>query len=767
MSSKTREFDHLFKVVLIGDASVGKTSLLLRFADDSFEDNYISTVGVDFRFRTVTVDNELVKMQIWDTAGQERFRTITSAYYRGANAVILIYDITNYETFSHVQDWLDEVHKAAGESVTNMFVGNKSDLINQRQVSEDEAKQRTQYWNGLFLETSAKTAVNVDKAFYMIAKSLVKKSGNNINGPTGIELTPDNKSYCGCLCACIKVVLFLICFPIKFFIRRNNEETAVPMKQLEFPEAVIMQDHLGMFSVEKSISELSELKGRKRLNFCKFVVSFLMLLLFPFTIAYQTIIFWMANYTENQLASLLPSDFKVSNVKKRITADLLGIILFSQQTSFNLGGKNKSFSTTREFATKTAKQLCLRSFLVILCFAVYVSIWFPFIWYQNQTDINISSAESVGPVVIFTILVITVALWLSVETEINMHSVDLESVHFHPLHFSAKYDEVHIAMKSSSNCTNIQKFVEIVREQPMNNKCNKLISVLKLLFAVVYGFLSALTRIVKNKSFTSDHMSIFVMGTFSNIFLMYIVVILCEITTTASFRDVLAYFQAVTQILNPYKKQFIASSYYLPYLNVKYEMNLPSWIQLRGFVHIQSVSRMNNVELWMGMFILAQITLCGAALYRLVAVNEFDFSGILGDSVFLSCVMSIVLGCVYIFVVVWIGSLFHNLHQKQIRALSAQASRIDYEVIKNEYVSLRNEDDEESDDEKDEMIESMRAQKCQHAIERTIMYLTQNDITPTVCGVRLDKVLRKSLIGVFGSVITSGIAAYLRFGARS
>merc|ERR1712154_475801 len=173
--------------VLIGDASVGKTSLLLRFADDSFEDNYISTVGVDFRFRTVTVDNELVKLQIWDTAGQERFRTITSAYYRGANGVILVYDITNNETFSHVQDWLDEVHKAAGESVTKLVVGNKADLTNLRQV-ETEASQYAQSVNASFIETSAKTAINVDKSFLIIAKQLVQKSGSSSNqNPSGIE----------------------------------------------------------------------------------------------------------------------------------------------------------------------------------------------------------------------------------------------------------------------------------------------------------------------------------------------------------------------------------------------------------------------------------------------------------------------------------------------------------------------------------------------------------------------------------------------------
>merc|ERR1712154_604897 len=143
--NKAREYDYLFKLVLIGDATVGKTSLLLRFADDCFEDNYISTIGVDFRFRTLTIDGELVKLQIWDTAGQERFRTITSAYYRGADGIILIYDITNPSTFSHVQDWLNEAQQYA------LSVG------------------------ASIIETSAKTASNVDKSFTMIAGELVKR----------------------------------------------------------------------------------------------------------------------------------------------------------------------------------------------------------------------------------------------------------------------------------------------------------------------------------------------------------------------------------------------------------------------------------------------------------------------------------------------------------------------------------------------------------------------------------------------------------------
>ena len=124
--------DFLFKLVLIGDTGVGKSCILLRFADDAFTESYISTIGVDFRFRTIKVENKTVKLQIWDTAGQERFRTITSAYYRGADGIIMVYDVTNAESFGHVNDWLKEVNRYASESTCKLLVGNKNDMENKQ-----------------------------------------------------------------------------------------------------------------------------------------------------------------------------------------------------------------------------------------------------------------------------------------------------------------------------------------------------------------------------------------------------------------------------------------------------------------------------------------------------------------------------------------------------------------------------------------------------------------------------------------------------------
>lgn len=172
MSAAT-EYDYLFKLLLIGDSGVGKSCLLLRFADDNFTDSYISTIGVDFRFRTITIDKKTVKLQIWDTAGQERFRTITSAYYRGADGIIMVYDVTSAESFEHVEEWLSEVDRYANENTSKLLVGNKADLVDLKQVQEETATRFAEKLGISFLETSAKTATNVDAAFLTMSKELI------------------------------------------------------------------------------------------------------------------------------------------------------------------------------------------------------------------------------------------------------------------------------------------------------------------------------------------------------------------------------------------------------------------------------------------------------------------------------------------------------------------------------------------------------------------------------------------------------------------
>jgi len=171
----TTEYDYLFKLLLIGDSGVGKSCLLLRFADDTYTDSYISTIGVDFKIRTVDLDTKTIKLQIWDTAGQERFRTITSSYYRGAHGIIIVYDITDKESFDNVRQWLFEIDRYASENVCKLLVGNKSDLSNKRAVECDQAKAFADELTIPFLETSAKNATNVEQAFLTMAAQIKNK----------------------------------------------------------------------------------------------------------------------------------------------------------------------------------------------------------------------------------------------------------------------------------------------------------------------------------------------------------------------------------------------------------------------------------------------------------------------------------------------------------------------------------------------------------------------------------------------------------------
>lgn len=166
------DYDMLFKLLLIGDSGVGKSCLLLRFADDTYTESYISTIGVDFKIRTIELDGKTVKLQIWDTAGQERFRTITSSYYRGAHGIIIVYDITDRESFENVKQWLSEIDRYACENVNKLLVGNKSDMDSKRQVEYEEAKAFADEHGLPFLETSAKDATNVEKAFHQMASDI-------------------------------------------------------------------------------------------------------------------------------------------------------------------------------------------------------------------------------------------------------------------------------------------------------------------------------------------------------------------------------------------------------------------------------------------------------------------------------------------------------------------------------------------------------------------------------------------------------------------
>lgn len=175
MAARRPDYDHLIKLLLIGDSGVGKSCLLLRFSDDSFTSSFITTIGIDFKIKKLLLNGKWVKLQIWDTAGQERFRTITSAYYRGAMGIVVVYDVTDEASFNNVRNWMRNIEQHASDTVSNkVLVGNKCDM--------DESKRAVPYSKGQaladelgiqFFETSAKSNINVTEVFQSVAKDVM------------------------------------------------------------------------------------------------------------------------------------------------------------------------------------------------------------------------------------------------------------------------------------------------------------------------------------------------------------------------------------------------------------------------------------------------------------------------------------------------------------------------------------------------------------------------------------------------------------------
>jgi len=208
MASTNDEHEYCFKVVLIGDSGVGKSSLMSRFTRNEFDLESKSTIGVEFATRSIKVDGKSIKAHIWDTAGQERYRALTPAYYRGAVGALLVYDITKYLTYEIViERWLRELRDHADQNIVIMLVGNKSDLRHLRAVSTDEAKAFAERHRVSFVETSALDYNNVETAFYNILNEIYhhrvspKQSsggsdtqGSNPDSPSSVVLKPISSS---------------------------------------------------------------------------------------------------------------------------------------------------------------------------------------------------------------------------------------------------------------------------------------------------------------------------------------------------------------------------------------------------------------------------------------------------------------------------------------------------------------------------------------------------------------------------------------------
>ena len=140
-NSSTNDYEYLFKILLVGNSNVGKSSLFLRFVDEIWKENFVPTIGVDFKIKSIKIDNKTIKLQIWDTAGQERFKSILSSYYKGANGILLLYDITNINSFKSLSNWLIDIEKNSSKNVKKILIGNKCDLEGKREVSNDSLEK--------------------------------------------------------------------------------------------------------------------------------------------------------------------------------------------------------------------------------------------------------------------------------------------------------------------------------------------------------------------------------------------------------------------------------------------------------------------------------------------------------------------------------------------------------------------------------------------------------------------------------------------------
>ncbi|KAL0963085.1 hypothetical protein UPYG_G00349470 [Umbra pygmaea] len=168
-----KQYDVLFRLLLLGDSGVGKTCLLCRFTDNEFHPSHISTIGVDFKMKTLLIDGIKVRIQIWDTAGQERYQTITKQYYRRAQGIFLVYDITSERSFQHIMKWASDVDEYAPDNIQKILVGNKSDEEEKRQVATEQGNKLAMAYGMDFFETSAFTNHNITESFTRLAEQVL------------------------------------------------------------------------------------------------------------------------------------------------------------------------------------------------------------------------------------------------------------------------------------------------------------------------------------------------------------------------------------------------------------------------------------------------------------------------------------------------------------------------------------------------------------------------------------------------------------------
>jgi len=178
----------IFKLIIIGDSTTGKTNILSRYLNNKFDKISKSTIGVELGNKTFNIKNNIVNCQIWDTAGQERYRSMTKAYYKGALGALIVYDITKKTTFESVENWLTDLKNSADQKISVILIGNKNDLEEEREVKIEEGEMKAKEFGIAFLETSALNGTNIEKAFKTLVEEVYKKCHKEFDSVTDVEI---------------------------------------------------------------------------------------------------------------------------------------------------------------------------------------------------------------------------------------------------------------------------------------------------------------------------------------------------------------------------------------------------------------------------------------------------------------------------------------------------------------------------------------------------------------------------------------------------